>query len=126
MPSTDLIQVPAQGLRPRFRTRNEIAEASVIPYKKRQGRVLMAIVAAQSVASFFTEAVEDSIRARKMEATDEATRYIVGLLADYANPKRLTGETLERPLTLLFDEAVHAPDPDERFERLRTLGDGVL
>jgi hypothetical protein len=86
----------------------------------------MAIVAAQSVASFFTEAVEDSMRSRKMEATDEATRYIVALLADYAHPKRLTGETLERPLTLLLDEAVHAPDPAERFERLRTLGDGVL
>ena len=31
-----------------------------------------------------------------------------------------------RPLTLLLDEAVHVADPAERFERLRTLGDGVL
>jgi hypothetical protein len=29
-------------------------------------------------------------------------------------------------LTLLLDEAVHVADPAERFERLRTLGDGVL
>jgi hypothetical protein len=86
----------------------------------------MAIVAAQSVATFFSEAVEDSIRSRGLEATDGATRYIVALLADYAHPARLTGETLERPLTLLFDEAVHAPDAGDRFERLRALGDGVL
>jgi hypothetical protein len=86
----------------------------------------MAIVAAHSVASFFSEAVEDSIRSRRLEATDGATRYIVALLADYAHPARLTGETLERPLTLLFDEAVHAPDAADRFGRLRALGDGVL
>jgi hypothetical protein len=86
----------------------------------------MAIVAAQSVANFFSEAVEDSIRARRLDATDGATRYIVALLADYAHPARLTGEALERPLTLLFDEAVHAPDAADRFERLRALGDGVL
>jgi hypothetical protein len=86
----------------------------------------MAIVAAQSVASFFSEAVNDSIRSRKMDATDGATRYIVALLAEYAHPDKLTGETLERPLTLLFDEAVHASDAADRFERLRALGDGVL
>src|SRR5271156_3887256 len=86
----------------------------------------MPIVAAHSVASFFSEAVEDSIRARRLDATDGATRYIVALLADYAHPARLTGEALERPLTLLFDEAVHAPDAADRFERLRALGDGVL
>ena len=30
------------------------------------------------------------------------------------------------PLTLLFDEALHAPDPADRFQRLRILGDGIL
>jgi hypothetical protein len=29
-------------------------------------------------------------------------------------------------LTLLFDEAIKEVDPAERFERLRTIGDGVL
>jgi hypothetical protein len=86
----------------------------------------MAIVAAHSVASFFSEAVNDSIRSRKIDATDGATRYIVALLADYAHPDPLTGATLERPLALLFDEAVRAPDAGDRFARLRALGDGVL
>jgi hypothetical protein len=86
----------------------------------------MTIVAARSVSSFFFEVVEDSIRLRGVEATDGATYYLVELLADYAHPDQRAGETLERPLTLLLDEAVKEPDPAERFERLRTIGDGVL
>ncbi len=86
----------------------------------------MAIVAAHSVTHFFDEVVEDSIRQRGMEATDGATRYLVALLADYAHPDKRAGETLERSLTLLYDEAINAPDPGDRFERLRSIGDGVL
>lgn len=86
----------------------------------------MTIVAAQSVASFFHEAVEDSIKAQWVDATEGATRYLVALLADYAHPDPRAGEALDRPLTLLFDEALRASDAGERFERLRTLGDGVL
>src|ERR1700733_32111 len=86
----------------------------------------MTIVAAQSVSHFFVDVVEDSIRLRGIEATDGATQYLVGLLADYAHPGRRAGEALERPVTLLLDEALRAADPAERFERLRSLGDGVL
>jgi hypothetical protein len=35
-------------------------------------------------------------------------------------------EALVRPTAFLLDEALHTPTPAERFERLRTLGDGVL
>jgi hypothetical protein len=86
----------------------------------------MAIVAAQSVSGFFHEVVEDAMKARRVEATDGATRYLVALLADYAHPDNRAGETLERPLTLLLDEALHAAEPADRFERLRVIGDGVL
>lgn len=86
----------------------------------------MAIVAAQSVSNFFGEVVEDAVRTRRVEATDGAIHYIVSLLADYAHPDGRAGEALERPLTLLLDEALRVPDPADRFERLRTLGDGVL
>ena len=86
----------------------------------------MTIVAAQSVSHFFHEVVEDAKRARRLDATDGATCYLVELLADFAHPDPRTGEALERPLTLLLDEALHAPEPAERFERLRTLGDSVL
>ncbi len=87
---------------------------------------MMAIVAAQSVSGFFGEAVEDAIRARRVDATNGAMHYLVALLADYAHPDNRTGETLDRPLTLLLDEALRVAEPAERFERLRTLGDGVL
>ncbi len=86
----------------------------------------MAIVAARSVSGFFGEVVEDAIRTRRVDATDGATQYLVALLADYAHPDPRVGETLERPLTLLFDEAMRAAEPAERFERLRHIGDGVL
>jgi hypothetical protein len=86
----------------------------------------MTIVAARSVSGFFGEVVEDSIRQRKVDATDGATAYLVALLADFARPDQRAGETLERSLTLLFDEAINTPNAADRFDRLRCLGDGVL
>jgi hypothetical protein len=86
----------------------------------------MSILAANSVSHFFLEAVEDAMRLQRVDATDGALRYLVALLVDYVHPDRRAGETLERPLTLLFDEALRAPDPAERFQRLRVIGDGVL
>jgi hypothetical protein len=85
----------------------------------------MTIVAARSVAGFFNEVVEDAIKARRVDATDGATRYLVALLVDYAHPVQGAEDALEKPLTLALDEALHAP-PAERFEKLRLLGDGVL
>jgi hypothetical protein len=86
----------------------------------------MPIVAAQTVSHFFSEAVEDAMRLQRVDATDGAVRYLVALLGDYVHPDRWAGEALERPLTLLFDEARHAPDPADRFQRLRVIGDGIL
>jgi hypothetical protein len=86
----------------------------------------MAIVAAHSVSNFFCEVVEDAMRERQIEATDGATHYLVSVLADFAHPEGRAEEALGRPLTLLLDEALRDPDPAERFDRLRSLGDGVL
>ena len=44
--------------------------------------------AAQSVSGFFDEVVEDAMKARRVEATEGATHYLVALLADYAHPDR--------------------------------------
>jgi hypothetical protein len=96
------------------------------PLQGQKGTPYMTIVAAQSVSGFFGEVVEDAIKARRVEATDGATRYLVSLLADYAHPDKPAGEALDRPMTLLLNEALNAPDPADRFERLRVLGDGVL
>jgi hypothetical protein len=84
------------------------------------------IVAAGSVSEFFLEVVGDAIKARRVEATDGATSYLVCLLSDYAKPDVRAEEPLDRPLSFLLDEALHTVEPGPRFDRLRALGDGVL
>lgn len=78
-----------------------------------------------NVTHFFRELVDDALRAQGSQATGAAESYVVALLADYAKPGQLSDETLHRPLTLLLDEAMQRSG-HERFERLRSLGDGVL
>jgi hypothetical protein len=78
-----------------------------------------------NVTRFFRELVDDALKAQGSQATGAAESYVVALLADYAKPGQLSGETLRRPLTLLLDEAMRRSG-HERFERLRSLGDGVL
>ncbi|HEY8074785.1 MAG TPA: hypothetical protein VIF62_11760 [Labilithrix sp.] len=79
-----------------------------------------------SVAEFFEEIVEDAMKARRLSASEAATSYVVALLADLAKPGSPVERTLERPLTFLLDEALHTNELADRFEKLRTLGDGVL
>jgi hypothetical protein len=87
---------------------------------------MSSIVAAGSVSDFFVDMVGDAMKARRVEASPAATHYIVGLLSDFAKPDARAEETLERPLTFLLDEALHTPNVGERFEKLRSLGDGIL
>ena len=86
----------------------------------------MSIVAISSVSAFFEAAVGDAMKSRGVSASEGARSYVVSLLADLAKPGSPVERTLERPLTLLLDEALHTPELGERFDRLRTLGDGVL
>ena len=85
----------------------------------------VAIDVSLDVSGFFREAVQTAIDSRGISATHAASTYLASLLADYAKPNQLSEETLNRPLTLLLDEAMQMTG-HERFERLRTLGDGVL
>jgi len=80
---------------------------------------------ASDLQSFFHHLVDEAVKNQRFAVTEAAEYYLASLLADYAKPERLESEALERPLTLLLDEALHAAG-SERFERLRTLGDGVL
>ena len=85
----------------------------------------MSIVALGSVDAFFQEIVDDSVRRRGVEASQEATRYIVALLAEQAHHDAAHAN-LDRPLAFLLEEALQIAPPAERFQRLRMLGDGVL
>jgi len=86
----------------------------------------MSVIATGSVSDFFQEVVGDAMRSRKVDAGEGTTSYLVCLLTDYTKPDPRAGETLERPLAFLLDEAIKTAEPGERFEKLRTLGDGVL
>lgn len=77
------------------------------------------------VHGFFAELVREATRDRHVEATNAATSYLSALLADYAKPGVLSRDTLERPFTLLLAEALESAG-QERFERLRAVGDGAL
>ena len=86
----------------------------------------MSILATTSVADFFEEVVEDAMKSHGLKASEGATSYVVALLAELAKPGSPVERTLERPLTLLLDEALRTSALADRFEKLRTLGDGVL
>ena len=85
----------------------------------------MTIALANSVGSFFHEAIGEAVRDRQVEATEQARSYLVALLSDFAHPNEERDDTFERPLAFLLDEALRTTGA-QRFQRLRTLGDGVL
>jgi hypothetical protein len=85
----------------------------------------MSISLANSVGSFFHEAVGEAVRTQQVETTDEAMSYLVALLSDFAHPNADRDDTFDRPLAFLLDEALRTTGA-QRFQRLRALGDGVL
>lgn len=84
------------------------------------------IVATGSVRGFFDQMVGDALKAQHVEASRGATSYLVEMLADYTHPQKEQDEALHRPLTLQLEVALTTPEPADRFERLRVLGDTVL
>lgn len=84
----------------------------------------MAIDTSGKVEGFFLETVEAACKNQKVEASTAAQTYLAGVLADFVRPDALN-ETLDRPLTLVLDDALQTPPP-ERFEKLKNLGDGTL
>jgi len=83
------------------------------------------LAAGESLRGFFEDTVATAAARRGSATTDAVRGYLAGLLSDFARPDTLVHDTLNRPLTLLLYEA-NAASGFERFERLRTLGDGVL
>lgn len=84
------------------------------------------IVPAVTVDGFFLEMVGAALKKRKVVASPSTEGYLVSLLADYTKPDSHAERTLEQSLTLLLNEALQTQDLGERFDRLRSLGDGVL
>ncbi len=87
----------------------------------------MSIETKARISEFFLESVEAACRNQRVEASHGAQAYVAGLLEDFVRPDANAAlrETLDRPLTLVLDEAMQTPS-GERFEKLRGLGDGTL
>lgn len=83
------------------------------------------IAIAPNITAYFHEVISDAIRVRRVDATDAAATYLVGLLCDYAHPTEESGSTFSRPLTFVLHEALETIGA-ERFRRLRALGDHAL
>jgi hypothetical protein len=83
------------------------------------------IALAPNITEYFQEVITDAIRARKVDATEAAATYLVGLLCEYAHPTDETGSAFSRPLTFALHDALEAIGA-ERFRRLRLLGDHSL
>lgn len=83
----------------------------------------MSILMTSDVTGFFGEVVGEALATKRVEASEGARQYLVGVLVGFA----AKGErgALDRPMTLLLDEALHAPAA-ERFDKLKQLGDGSL
>lgn len=84
----------------------------------------MTIVTSGDVSGFFREAVDDALKERRVDASDGARQYLADMLAGRYG-QGVPRDTLDKPVTLLLDEALHAP-ATERLERLRDVGDGTL
>ncbi|MCC6648091.1 MAG: hypothetical protein IT374_21295 [Polyangiaceae bacterium] len=84
----------------------------------------MTIVTSGDVTGFFREAVDDALREGRVDATDGARQYLADMLAGRCG-QGVPRDALDKPVTLLLDEALHAP-ATERLERLRDVGDGTL
>ena len=78
-----------------------------------------------NIEDFFGVALERALAGRQLPATVAAVRYVVVLLCDFARADNEHRPVLERPLTLLFRDALETAGA-ERFRRLRRLGDGIL
>ena len=87
----------------------------------------MVIDTTGKIESFFLEIVEVACKNQKVEASTASQTYLAGVLADFVRPdaNAALSETLDRPLTLMLDDALQTPPP-ERFEKLKNLGDGTL
>jgi hypothetical protein len=80
-----------------------------------------------TVGEFFRDTVESACRNQHVEVSPATQSYVAGLLGDFVRPdaNAQLNETLDRSLMLMLDEALSKP-PAERFERLKSLGDGTL
>src|SRR5438094_10576614 len=80
---------------------------------------------APDVSAYFQEQLDGAIKARRVDATEAASSYLVALLAGFAAPTEAIRSTFDVPLTFQLRDAMEGSG-QQRFEALRSLGDRVL
>lgn len=75
---------------------------------------------------FFAELVSDAQRSVGADLPEGAATYLVGLLSDFATPNHERDAVFSHSLTLYLHESLSLQAPQDRFVRLRALGDGAL
>lgn len=76
----------------------------------------------RTVTEFFHEAVTQALRSRDVAAAEPTEFYLVNLLVEFTDARRVE----EEPLALKLIEANQAPTPDERARALKEVGDTSL
>lgn len=89
-----------------------------------------AVLAVTSLQAFFHEAVGGAMRSQRVEVAEHTAHYVVNLLTLFARSEALYDETDEgrrlRPLAMMLDDALNAPNEALRNRALQRLGDVSL
>ncbi len=76
------------------------------------------------INGYFEQVVDEAIRARRVRTSEATAQYLAAMLGAYARGQQQTA-ALDQPLTFLLRDALETSGA-ERFQRLRSIGDGVL
>lgn len=87
-------------------------------------------VVARDVREYFEQSVASAVGRQKLEATDEAVRYLVEMLAQFTRADALFECNADgmyiKPLALIYADALHAQTRGVRRLALKRLGDVAL
>lgn len=84
-----------------------------------------ALVHRESPTEYFKELVESALVRQRVPSSEDATFYLVSLLAGYVSPPREATDALDEPLAFRLARALQSGGREQR-EGLRRIGDASL
>jgi hypothetical protein len=83
------------------------------------------LVHGESPTEYFKELVESALVRQRVSSSEDATFYLVSLLAGYVSPPREANDALDEPLAFRLARALQRGGREQR-EGLRQIGDASL
>ena len=83
------------------------------------------LVHGESPTAYFKELVESALARQRVSSSEDATFYLVSLLAGYVSPPREATDALDEPLAFRLARALQRGGREQR-EGLRQIGDASL